>query len=86
MTTYIEGEKTSYPMLPLMDQQLAKMAASEGIAYWSLYNAMGGWNSMIDWNEKGLAANDGIHFSQRGADKAGNMLWSWLEKKLTDEK
>ncbi len=84
MTTIIEGEKTSYPMLPLMDQQLAKMAASEGIAYWSLYEAMGGWNSMIEWNEKGLAATDGIHFTQRGADKAGGLLWKWLEKKINN--
>ncbi len=82
MTTVIEGEKTTYPMLPQMDRQLAKMAASEGIAYWSLYEAMGGWNSMQAWNEKGLAATDGVHFSQRGADKAGGLLWQWLEKKI----
>lgn len=82
MTTVVDGEKTSYPMLPLMDQQLARMAASEGIAYWSLYQAMGGWNSMIEWNEKGLAATDGVHFTQAGANKAGGMLWKWLEKKI----
>lgn len=84
MTTIVEGEKTSYEMLPLMDEQLARMAASEGIAYWSLYKAMGGWNSMIEWFDKGLAASDGVHFTQAGANKAGNMLWKWLEKKISE--
>lgn len=86
MTTVVEGEKTSYEMLPLMDEQLARMALSEGIAYWSLYKAMGGWNSMIEWHEKGLAASDGVHFTQAGANKAGNMLWKWLEKKIVQSK
>lgn len=86
MTTVIDGQKTSYPMLPLMDEQLARIAASEGIAYWSLYKAMGGWNSMIEWYNNGLAASDGIHFTQAGANKAGNLLWKWLEKKIVESK
>jgi len=86
MTTVIDGERSSYPMLPVMDRQLAQMAASEGIAYWSLYQAMGGWNSMMAWGEKGLAASDGVHFSQGGADKAGNLLWKWLETQINKRK
>ena len=86
MTTVVDGEKTTYPMLPLMDSQLARMAASEGIAYWSLYKSMGGWNSMISWQEKGLAASDGVHFMQAGARKAGEMLWKWLEKQLVESR
>jgi len=82
MTTVVDGEKGTYPMLPYMDEQLARAAAAEGIAYWSLYQAMGGWNSMMDWYEKGLASSDGVHFMQSGANKAGNMLWKWLEKKI----
>ena len=82
MTTVVEGERTSYPMLPYMDEQLARACATEGIAYWSLYQAMGGWNSMMVWQENGLAASDGVHFMQSGARKAGNMLWKWLEKKI----
>ena len=86
MTTVVEGERTSYEMLPLMDEQLARMAASEGVAYWSLYKAMGGWNSMMEWHDKGLAASDGVHFTQAGANKAGNMLWKWLEKKIVESR
>jgi len=82
MTTVVDGEKGTYPMLPYMDEQLARACAAEGVAYWSLYQAMGGWNSMMEWHEKGLAASDGVHFMQSGANKAGNMLWKWLEKKI----
>ena len=84
MTTVVDGEKGTYPMLPYMDQQLARACAAEGVAYWSLYQAMGGWNSMMEWYDKGLASSDGVHFMQSGANKAGNMLWKWLFEKIKD--
>ena len=86
MSIIVEGERTSYEMLPLMDEQLARMAQAEGIAYWSLYKAMGGWNSMIEWAENGLAASDGVHFTRSGANKAGNMLWKWLKQKIDESR
>jgi len=84
MTTVVDGEKSSYEMLPLMDEQLARLAVSENIAYWSLYKAMGGWNSMMEWFENGLASSDGVHFNLSGAGKAANLLWKWLEKKIAE--
>ena len=77
------GELETNPLVPYMDRLLAKMAEEEKIAYYSLYHAMGGSGSMLEWQEKGWAASDGVHFSQRGADKAGEELWEWLNQETS---
>ena len=84
MLTVVDGEKMSYPMIAYMDQQLARAAAAEGIAYWSLFRAMGGEGSMQVWQEKGLASSDGVHFYRSGANRAGELLWNWLKRKIDD--
>lgn len=78
MTTLIDGEAQTYPLLPYMDRQLAKMAQEEQIGYYSLYQAMGGKNSMIQWQKRGWAGSDGVHFTRRGAEKAGEKLAEWI--------
>ncbi len=78
MSTRIDGEMTTYPLVPYMDKLLKKMAAEEQIAYWSMYDAMGGKNSMVHWVEVGLAGSDYVHFTRAGANKIGRMLYEWL--------
>ena len=80
MSTCIDGERVTYPLIPYMDKLLEKMAREEKIGYWSLYEAMGGKNSMLEWRQKGLAGSDYVHFTQAGAKKAGEMLSAWLEE------
>jgi lysophospholipase L1-like esterase len=69
---------TTYPLVPYMDKLLKKMAAEEQIAYWSIYDAMGGKDSMVRWVEIGLAGSDYVHFTRTGANKMGKMLYEWL--------
>ena len=79
MLTLKDGEWQSMDFLPLMDSELSRMAQQEGIAYFSLYQAMGGKNRMKQWQEKGLAGEDGIHFYRSGANKAAKMLLEWMK-------
>ena len=79
MSTNIDGVMTTYPLVPYMDQQFRKMAQEEGIAYWSIYEAMGGYNSMVVWHEKGLAGSDYVHFTRAGANNIGKKLYNWIE-------
>ena len=79
MSTNIDGVMTTYPLVPYMDQQFRKMAQEEGIAYWSIYEAMGGYNSMVVWHEKGLAGSDYVHFTRAGANNIGKKLYKWIE-------
>lgn len=78
MSTNIDGQMTTYPLVPYMDKLLKKMAAEEQIAYWSMYDAMGGKDSMVRWVENGLAGSDYVHFTRAGANKVGKILYEWL--------
>jgi hypothetical protein len=80
MSTRIDGKMVTYPMVPYLDRQLRKLAAEEQIAYWSLYDAMGGKNSMAKWVEIGLAASDYVHFSRAGSNKMGKALGEWIDQ------
>lgn len=84
MSTRIDGEMTTYPLVPYMDRLLAKMANEEEIAYWSLYQAMGGYNSMLRWQERGLAGSDYVHFTRKGAKKVGQMLWEYISAPIEE--
>lgn len=82
MLTTIDGVEQSYPMVSYMDRLLYKMALEEKIAYFSLFQWMGGNGSMARWKEIGLAGKDGIHFMRSGARKAGNAVAQWLIEKV----
>ncbi|MGM9809580.1 MAG: GDSL-type esterase/lipase family protein [Paludibacteraceae bacterium] len=82
MLTQIDGETTTYPLLPYMDRLLRKMAAEEHIAYFSLYEMMGGKDSMLRWQKNGWAGSDGVHFTRRGAEIAGEKLSEYIMKNL----
>lgn len=69
-----EGDLHSYPWLPTVVERLRTAVCAHGAAYWSIYHAMGGANSMAAWVNNGLGSGDYIHFSQRGADIMGDRL------------
>ena len=80
MATNIDGKMTTYPLVPYMDKMLRKMAAEEHIAYWSMYDAMGGYGSMVTWHDKGLAGSDYVHFTRSGANNIGKKLYQWINE------
>ena len=65
-----------------MDRLLRKMAAEEHIAYFSLYEMMGGQESMLRWQKNGWAGSDGVHFTRRGAEIAGEKLSEYILSNL----
>jgi len=74
MSTREGGVMQSYPYLPTIVDSLRATANAHGAAYWSIYHAMGGLNSMTAWVSQGLGGADYLHFSQRGADVMGDRL------------
>lgn len=68
------GQFQTYPILPELIDSLISTCLSHNTAYWSIYHAMGGENSMAEWVTQGLAGKDYIHFSQKGADKMGDNM------------
>lgn len=59
--------KRTWNMIPQLVDSLICTANSCGAAYWDIFGAMGGKNSMASWVNKGLAATDYIHFSTKGS-------------------
>lgn len=74
MSTTVDGQIQSYPSMPIIVDSLRNMALRNNVAYWSIYDAMGGFNSMRTWVDNGLANTDYIHFSTKGVDIMGQQL------------
>lgn len=72
MSTTIDGEIRSYPSMPIIVDSLREWALRNDIAYWSIYDAMGGYNTMKAWVDNGLANTDYIHFSTKGVKIMGD--------------
>ncbi len=69
------GFETDPKVLKLLDAQ-KNIAKSANIAFWNLFEAMGGQNSMSQWVEANppLAFKDYVHFNGQGANKVADML------------
>lgn len=67
--------RVTYKMLPFLVQEMTRVSKEVGACYWDLFSAMGGENSMPSWVEKGLAGNDYIHFTNRGASIASQLFF-----------
>ena len=57
---------------------LKKAAFKSGAAFWDMYKAMGGRNSMPSWvfAEPPLASGDFVHFNPRGAKTIAQMFYN----------
>lgn len=75
MSTLIEEEFRTYPLLPLFVDQLRKVTKEIDGAYFDMYSAMGGEDAMAAWVEKGLAGQDHIHFTPKGASIAAQKFY-----------
>lgn len=73
------GYRTS-PDIPILVKAQADLANDTNSAFFNLFEAMGGYNSMIGYvNQKPALANtDYTHFTRRGADKVAQMLLDYL--------
>ncbi len=82
MSTRIDGVYASYPNITLIRDAMQKAASANNCAFWDLYSAMGGQNSMVSWvNDKpALAGKDFTHFTPKGAQYVGEMLYDALMK------
>jgi hypothetical protein len=69
--------------IPLFVGMQAKLAREEGVVFWNLYQAMGGFDSMKRWVEEESprkAAKDYTHFNHAGAKTVAALFYDWLMK------
>lgn len=84
MSKNIDGKLETYPFLPELNDSLKATCLKSGVAYWDMFRAMGGKNSMQQWVAQRLAASDYIHFSNAGTLKIAEMFMNalWLEYEI----
>jgi lysophospholipase L1-like esterase len=90
MSHKVKGKFVTYEYLMLVRDAMKKATFKAGFAYWDMYEAMGGHNSMPSWVEADppLAITDYTHFTTRGAKLMAKMFYNALmiEKELKDRK
>jgi len=71
------GEFLSYPNIELIRDAQRRAAFKSGCAFWDLFEAMGGENSIPSWvrASPALASPDYTHFTPQGADIVAEMLY-----------
>lgn len=76
MVTSHGGVRTTYKYLPYFDRHAREVFTRAGYAYWSMFDTMGGSESMIRWVKATpqLAASDHVHFTRAGAKIIGDAL------------
>ncbi|MDL2243357.1 GDSL-type esterase/lipase family protein [Bacteroidales bacterium OttesenSCG-928-J19] len=77
MSTKVNGKLQTYPQMESFISGMREAAAKNGAAFWSLYDAMGGENSMISWVEGNptMAAPDYVHFNIKGANRIAELFY-----------
>ncbi len=72
----------SYPNIPALRDALQEAAFETDCAFWDLYDAMGGQNSIVGWvdSKPALANPDYTHFTREGAKLVGEMFYNSLLK------
>ena len=80
MSIKTKGRYETYPNLEDIRDALKEAALESGFAFWDMYEAMGGRNSMPSWvyAEPALAISDFVHFNSRGARLISEMFYNAL--------
>ena len=69
------GGYVTRPSVTKVIEAQRNAAFAEGCAFWNLYAAMGGRNSMPVWVESGMAQKDYTHFNRKGGHRVAQMLF-----------
>ena len=86
MATTVNGELKSYALLPYLDAELKQSCLNNNVAYWSMFKAMGGENSMPYWVGQKLAGSDYTHFTPLGTKIISELFFTALHMDLTSSK
>ncbi|MCX7833601.1 MAG: hypothetical protein N2490_05265 [Ignavibacteria bacterium] len=74
------GKYITEPSIPLLVKVQEQIASEAGVAFWNLFEEMGGENSMVKWvnNKPPYANKDYTHFNYAGAEKIGILLYNQI--------
>lgn len=82
MATSINGQMTTYPILPILNEEMKRQSVQNNIAYWSLFEAMGGKNSIVRWVDEGIGSPDYVHYRPAGTQLISEAFFQCLQDDL----
>lgn len=82
MSVNINGVMQTHPHLESVIGYIKQAVFKNGYAFFDMYRAMGGRNSMPVWVQENIAAKDYVHFSPAGARKMAMLIYYSLMKDL----
>ncbi|QKX03477.1 lipase [Aquimarina sp. TRL1] len=82
----VNGKMETYPLLPYLNQKLMETCTQNNVAYWSMYDAMGGKGSMKFWVEEKLTGSDYMHFTHKGTKIISELFFTALYLDLMEKK
>ncbi len=74
----VNGKMETYPLLPYLNSKLIETCLENNVAYWSMYDAMGGKGSMELWVDEKLTAKDYMHFTWKGTKIISELFFTAL--------
>lgn len=72
------GKMATYPILPHLNNSLKNMCLNNNVAYWDMFHAMGGKNSISHWVTNKLVGGDYIHFTPKGTKYISELFFTSL--------
>lgn len=83
-----KGHYTHIPTGPVVSRVMHRLADLTGGACWDQFTVMGGERSMAQWQKKGLAQADRVHFTASGYNLIGDLFYAAFIREIrpvTDE-
>ncbi|MEA1887775.1 MAG: MBOAT family O-acyltransferase [Bacteroidota bacterium] len=76
MAHKVDGDIVSFANIPLIRDAQRRAVQRAGVLFWDSWQAMGGKNSIIEWNRHvpALAANDYTHLTYAGSAELADLL------------
>lgn len=81
-----KGKALTNDRSPLIGRSLKTYAARNTYAVWDLYEVMGGRGSMKQWKMQGKATGDYVHFTRKGYELQGSLLFAALLNAYTQRR
>lgn len=82
MSTSINGKMATYPFLIKLNEGMRQACLENGVAFWSIYEAMGGQNSMIEWVKNDMANSDYVHLKPKGTQIISELFFECLHNDI----
>jgi len=74
-------KKTSRnPAIQTIKNKIIDVASQKNLPYWNLYEIAGGNHAADTWKKEQLMQNDGIHFTKKGYELQGQLLFEAIIK------